>query len=44
MIGADRYSRTFHPNWIGIAGATAVLALLAAVAIVAWKRRKVGQP
>jgi hypothetical protein len=37
----DTYSRTFHPNWVGIIGTAAAVMLIVGVAIVAWRRRGV---
>ena len=35
------YSRTFHPNWVGIVGTAAVVMVIVAAVIVAWRRRGV---
>ena len=35
----DTYSRTFHPNWIGIAGTVVVVVLIVMGLVVAWRRR-----
>jgi hypothetical protein len=38
LMTFDTYSRTFHPNWVGIISTAAAIVLIAVAGIVAWRK------